>query len=114
MAPLVVDGQAVGAMCLNRLGPVFSPEDLALAETYAAYASIALKNARLYERVIEDAEAMERRVHERTEELQAFVNLTAGRELRMAELKQVIKQLRGQLQDAGVKPVADDPLAGDG
>jgi len=28
----------------------------------------------------------------------------------MAELKKVIKQLRKQMQDAGLKPVADDPL----
>jgi hypothetical protein len=28
----------------------------------------------------------------------------------MAELKKVIKRLRAQLQDAGMTPVADDPL----
>ncbi|NOZ48462.1 MAG: transporter substrate-binding domain-containing protein [Chloroflexi bacterium] len=112
VAPLVIDDQVFGAMKLNRLGPIFEATDLALAETFAACASIALRNARLYERVIRDTDDMEKRVHKRTEELQAFVDLTTGRELRMAELKQVIKQLRTQLQDAGMTPVADDPLSG--
>jgi len=54
------------------------------------------------------------RVRERTEELQTFVGLMAGREVRMAELKKVIKKLRAQLQEAGMTPVADDPLLGSG
>lgn len=44
-------------------------------------------------------------------ELQQFVDLMAGREVRMAELKGMIKQLRAQVQHAGPEPVADDPLA---
>ena len=39
-----------------------------------------------------------------------MVNLMAGREIRMAELKDVIRQLRAQLEEAGMTPVADDPL----
>ncbi|NOZ71850.1 MAG: hypothetical protein GXP38_08045 [Chloroflexi bacterium] len=46
----------------------------------------------------------------RTAELQQFVNLMAGREIRMAELKKVIQQLRTQLKEAGLEPVANDPL----
>ena len=38
------------------------------------------------------------------------VNLMAGREVRMAELKGVIRKLRAQLEEAGLTPVADDPL----
>jgi hypothetical protein len=34
----------------------------------------------------------------------------AGREMRMAELKKAIKKLRAQLEEAGLTPVADDPL----
>jgi len=56
-------------------------------------------------------EELEQRVQARTAELQQFVDLTAGREIRMAGLKNVIKQLRAQLQSAGMVPVADDPLA---
>ena len=50
------------------------------------------------------------RVSARTDDLNKTVQLMAGREVRMAELKKVIKQLRKQMQDAGLKPVADDPL----
>lgn len=53
---------------------------------------------------------LEERVRERTEELHKIVNLMAGREVRMAGLKKVIKRLRTQLEDAGLVPVADDNL----
>jgi PAS domain S-box-containing protein len=56
---------------------------------------------------------LEEMVRERTEKLQKLINLMAGREVRMAELKKVIKALRAQLKDAGLKPVADDPLLGE-
>lgn len=49
-------------------------------------------------------------VRERTAELRRMVNLMAGREVRMAELKDVIRQLRSQLEEVGLTPVADDPL----
>lgn len=53
---------------------------------------------------------LDKRVHERTERLNTIVNAMAGREVRMAELKKVIKKLREQLADAGIKPAANDPL----
>jgi PAS domain S-box-containing protein len=56
-------------------------------------------------------EELEQRVQARTAELQQFVDLMVGREIRMAELKSVVRQLRAQLQSAGMTPVADDPLA---
>jgi hypothetical protein len=34
----------------------------------------------------------------------------AGRKVRMAELKESIKKLWTQLEEAGMKPVANDPL----
>ena len=42
--------------------------------------------------------------------MQTIVNTMAGRELRMAELKETIQKLRAQLEAAGLTPVADDPL----
>lgn len=53
---------------------------------------------------------LERRVRERTAELQRMVDMMTGREVRMAELKDVLRQLRTQLKTAGLTPVADDPL----
>jgi len=45
-----------------------------------------------------------------TAELQKMVNLMAGREVRMAELKETIQKLHTQIESAGMTPVADDPL----
>ena len=45
-----------------------------------------------------------------TAELQIIVNAMAGREMRMAELKETIRELRAQLEEEGLTPVADDPL----
>ena len=55
-------------------------------------------------------EHLEELVKERTVELQKTINLMAGREVRMAELKKTIQKLRSQLEEAGMTPVADDPL----
>jgi PAS domain S-box-containing protein len=56
---------------------------------------------------------LEQRVAERTAELQRLVKLMTGREVRMAELKEVIRRLRSQLKEAGLQPVANDPLLGE-
>ena len=53
---------------------------------------------------------LESLVRKRTDELQVMVNAMAGREIRMAELKKVIETLRTQMEEAGLTPVADDPL----
>jgi PAS domain-containing protein len=58
-------------------------------------------------------EELETSVRERTEELRAMVRLMAGRENRMVELKEVIRELRGQLAEAGIVPAAEDPLTGE-
>jgi len=55
-------------------------------------------------------EHLEEMVKKRTAELQSIVNSMAGREIRMAELKETIQKLREQLESAGLTPVADDPL----
>ncbi|GAF73001.1 unnamed protein product, partial [marine sediment metagenome] len=55
-------------------------------------------------------ERLEELVRERTTELQTIVNSMAGREVRMAELKETIRKLRAQLEEEGLMPVMDDPL----
>lgn len=54
---------------------------------------------------------LEQKLARQVEEQRRLVNAMAGRELRMIELKEVIRQLRAQLEAAGLSPVADDPLA---
>ena len=62
------------------------------------------------EELAKHREHLEELVQERTAELQKTINLMAGREVRMAELKEVIKKLRAQVEEEGLTPVADDPL----
>jgi len=50
-------------------------------------------------------------IRKRTAELRELVRAMAGREVRMAELKEVIQKLHVQLEAAGLEPTADDPLA---
>jgi PAS domain S-box-containing protein len=57
-------------------------------------------------------ERLEELVQERTADLRRLVDAMAGREVRMAELKEVIRQLRTQLRGAGLEPIANDPLLG--
>ena len=57
-------------------------------------------------------EHLEELVKERTTELQSLVGAMAGREARMADLKDVVKLLREQIEETGMEPVADDPLLG--
>jgi PAS domain S-box-containing protein len=69
---------------------------------------------RVEEELRKHREHLEELVEERTADLRRMVNAMAGREIRMAELKDVIRKLRAQLAEAGLKPVADDPLLGEG
>lgn len=62
------------------------------------------------EKLEQQRENLEQMVRERTDKLQKTVNLMAGRELRMAELKKTIRKLHAQLEETGLTPVADDPL----
>jgi PAS domain S-box-containing protein len=63
VAPFIVGDEVFGAMCLNRLGMLFSDEDLALAEAFATYAATALRNAQAHDSL--QREVLER---ERAEE----------------------------------------------
>lgn len=56
---------------------------------------------------------LESRIAERTAELRMAVSQMAGRETRMAELKEAIRALQRQLAEAGMKPAAGDPLGED-
>ena len=108
LTPLAVEDQVYGLLAIS--GSNLQESDLPAVTVFASQAAIAIEKANLMQRVIADANEMEKRVHQRTKDLQKFVNLTAGREVRMAELKKVIKKLRAQLRAAGMEPVADDPL----
>lgn len=110
--PLIAQGKLIGTLSLGaETHEVFSQEQLDIVREVADPLAIAIQQARLHEQVQRHAEELGERVRQRTAELRRFVNLMAGREVRMAELKDVIRQLRAQLEAAGLTPVADDPLA---
>jgi len=47
-APFIIDNKAFGALCLNRIDKYYNAEDLAITETFATFASTAIKNARAH------------------------------------------------------------------
>ncbi len=110
--PIVWQEQVQGVLHIMRDSGVrnFSQDDLDLLSILANHAAIAIENARLLHQIQRHAGELEERVDERTYELRTMVNVMAGREGRMADLKEVIKKLRRQIKDAGMTPVADDPL----
>ena len=117
--PLYVSGKLLGYLTLDNNQPdVYDTADVELAQSFAVQAAQAINNARLHKAIQEHANRLEIRVRERTaklkekmDEQRRIMNLMAGREVRMAKLKKVIKRLRAQLEEAGMEPVADDPLA---
>ncbi|MDF7807932.1 hypothetical protein P4E94_10825 [Pontiellaceae bacterium B12219] len=54
------------------------------------------------EALVRQQATLESEVRERTKELRQIVNVMAGRENRMADLKLMIKRLCTQLEDAGM------------
>jgi len=111
-APISWQAQVEGVIHVLRdsKGEKFTSTDLDLLMTLANNAAIAIQNTRLFQQIQKHANEMEAAVGERTAELQILVDSMVGREVRMAELKKVIKLLRYQLIDAGIDPIADDPL----
>ncbi len=113
--PMRASGVLLGSLNLGFDRPGAHTEmDIEVGREVADTIAIALEQARLHESLESHAHDLETRVEERTSELRRAVSLMAGREIRMAELKKVIKTLRRQLKEAGLRPEADDPLLGDG
>jgi len=81
VAPFLADDTVLGAMCLTRIGTVFSEEDLALAETFATYAATALHNAQTYDnlqRAIEVRERAEKDLKQSLEKSQRLLEQTVN------------------------------------
>lgn len=69
-APIQLDGETIGFLNVtNRRTNAFSEAQATALETFANQVAIAIRNARLYEQVLRDAEALESQVQQRTAEL---------------------------------------------
>ncbi|MFV1949831.1 MAG: PAS domain S-box protein [Anaerolineales bacterium] len=109
--PLVIQDTLIGYITLDsKKSSAFGSYEAKIANLFASQAAQAIHNARLYERVTQYAETLETSIEERTQELSKMVDHMAGRELRMAELKDVIDRLRDQLINNDLDPEAQDPL----
>ena len=99
VAPFIVGDEIQGAMCINRYDTLFDEEDRMVAETFAAYVSIALENARAYDGLRQEVQ----------KRIQAEVSLRATNEQLMTaldELKETQAQLIQQERLAAVGQLA--------
>ncbi len=109
--PLVIQDTFIGYLTMDsKKQSAFGSPEAKLANLFASQAAQAIHNARLYERLSQHAISLESSIKDRTKELTKMVDHMAGREIRMAELKDVIDKLREQLTDNHIKPAAHDPL----
>jgi PAS domain S-box-containing protein len=79
VVPFIADDTVQGAMCLNRTGTNFTPEDLMLVEIFATYASTALKNAQTYDllqREVGERQRAEQALRRSFEKLQRLLEET--------------------------------------
>ncbi len=102
--PIRVHGRTIGGLYLTnkRGGTTFSEEDEQLLLMLAAYAGIAIENARLYQELTKMNEDLEARVAERTAELHA---VSAERAEYAATLRQVLNR-NVQIQEEERKRIA--------
>ncbi|HDD61533.1 MAG TPA: PAS domain S-box protein [Chloroflexi bacterium] len=109
--PLIIQDNFIGYITMDsRKQSAFGSQEAKLANLFASQAAQAIHNARLYEQLSIHASSLESNIQERTKELTKMVDHMAGREIRMAELKDVIDKLHQQLKDHGIEPSVQDPL----
>jgi PAS domain S-box-containing protein len=94
LAPLTVEGQVVGVLCVDRAEPhTFTTTEVATLSALADQVAVAVENARLFDQVRRFSQELERRVEERTQELaEAMEELTEERD-RVETLYRITSQL---------------------
>lgn len=103
--PLITGGRCLGVLCVfTRTEKKPEERKLKLLETVTAQIALAVQNAGLFEEILRNTAILDDRVKERTAELQQKLaeierlnRLFVGRELRMKELKEKIRELEAKL-----------------
>ncbi len=109
--PLVIQDNFIGYITMDsRKQSAFGSSEAKLANLFASQVAQAIHNARLYELLNVQVDSLESNIKDRTKELTKNVDHMAGREIRMAELKDVIDKLQKQLIDHNIEPAVQDPL----
>jgi signal transduction histidine kinase len=103
--PLIVHGKVRGVMNISRNMPhQFTDQELNLMQLISDQAAIAIHNAEMYEELQRKADEMERRVKERTAELQAAnVRLTEYDRLRSKFVSDLSHELRTPVSSLNVR-----------
>jgi len=96
-SPLIVDDEIIGAMNIMRNGTPFDENELTLADTYAAFASTAIKNAGIYQKMQQEME--ERIQGEKVQSLLYHISNAALETQDISELIHQIKEILGELID---------------
>jgi len=90
-------GQTAGLLSALFRRPLARPNEVrSVLSILAAAASADLERSAVHQALRQANAELEERVRERTDELQRLVNLMAGREIRMAELKSELRTFRGE------------------
>jgi PAS domain S-box-containing protein len=74
--PFIVEDEVLGALIISRMGSDFIEEELAITETYAAYASAALRNAQLFnslQQEVEERKSAQKKTFELNLQYESFI-----------------------------------------
>ena len=104
VVPFIVDDDVLGAMCMSRRGEIFTEEDLALAGTFATYATTALKYA-------QSRENLQREVEERSRVEKALKNTEHEQAIILDSVEELILHLDTDLRIEWLNRAAVESVA---
>jgi signal transduction histidine kinase/HAMP domain-containing protein len=96
--PMIAGGELIGALSFGGPPGPFPPEQVSIAQEAAMQLAIALAQARLHERVTRQAEGLERRVYERTQELRTAHAALQHTNAELVKLTAELKAANQELQ----------------
>ena len=74
--PFIVEDKVLGAIIISRMGTNFTDEELSITETYATYASAALRNAQLFNSLqleVEERKSAQKKTYELNLQYESFI-----------------------------------------